>query len=397
MKKEFPWKKVLVLTASHIMVAAIAVCLALVATSASRDPGMRKLEQLAGMIEKYHVDDPNMNRVYDYAAAGMLTGTGDRWSYYISAAEMDAYDERKNNSYVGVGITVQAAEDGSGINVLSVTPGGPAFDGGMLPGDVIISVDGTDVKESDIDQLSDLIRGEEGTTVTIRVTRDTVPMDFTLTRRTIDVKVAEGKMLEGNVGYVKITNFNEKCASETILAVEELVEQGAVCIVFDVRNNGGGYKDELVKILDYLLPKGELFKAVDYLGNEEVDTSDASCVELPMAVLVNGNSYSAAEFFAAALEEYDWAIIGGEPTVGKGHMQVTMELNDGSAAAISIGKYYTPNGVSLADQGGLVPQIQVEVDEETAALIASGLLEPEDDAQLQAVIAVLTQKTEENP
>lgn len=397
MKKEIPWKKILLLTASHIAVAAITVCCVLLMSSAAKDPGQRKLEQIARLIEKYHVDNPSMEQVYDYAAVGMVAGTGDRWSYYISKSEMDAYDQHKNNSYVGVGITVQAREDGAGIDVLSVTPGGPAHEAGMLPGDVIISVGGTDVQKASVDDLSSLIRGEEGTTVTIRVTRDTVPMEFTLKRRTIEVKVAEGKMLEGNVGYVKIANFNEKCASETILAVEELLEQGATCIVFDVRNNGGGYKDELVKVLNYLLPEGDLFRAVDYLGNEEVDTSDADCLRIPMAVLINGESYSAAEFFAAALEEYDWAITGGEPTVGKGHMQVTMDLSDGSAVALSIGKYYTPNGVSLADQGGLVPQIQVEVDEETAALIASDLLEPEDDPQLQAVIKALTAKTEEKP
>lgn len=397
MKKEIPWKKILLLTLSHLMVAVIAVCCALLASAAAKDPGQRKLEQIARLIEQYHVDNPDMEQVYDYAAVGMVTGTGDRWSYYISASEMQSYDEQKNNSYVGVGVTVQASEDGTGIDVLSVTPDGPAHQAGILPGDVIISVDGTDVQQASINDLSGLIRGEEGTQVILRVTRDTVPMEFTLTRRTIEVKVAQGKLLDGNVGYVKIANFNEKCASETILAVEELIEQGATCIVFDVRNNGGGYVNELVKILDYLLPAGDLFKAVDYEGNEEVETSDASCVELPMAVLVNGESYSAAEFFAAALEEYDWAIIGGEPTVGKGHMQVTMALNDKSAVALSIGKYYTPKGVSLADQGGLVPEVHVPVDEETAALIASDLVEPEDDAQLQAVIAALTGKTEENP
>ena len=199
------------------------------------------------------------------------------------------------------------------------------------------------------------------------------------------------------MGYIKITNFNEKCADETIAVIEDLIRQGAEYLVFDVRGNPGGYKDELVKVLDYLLPAGDLFISVDYAGNREVDRSDEACLEMPMAVLVNGDSYSAAEFFAAALEEYDWAIVGGMPTVGKGHMQVTMDLNDGSAVALSIGEYYTPNGVSLEDQGGLVPEIQVEVDEKTAALIESDLLPPEEDAQLQAVIAALTGKTEEKP
>ncbi len=397
MEKKSTWKKVLILTATHIGVAAIAVCVALILSSVTKDPQLRKLEQLARMIDTYHVDNPDMGNVYDYAAAGMVAGTGDRWSYYISTSQMASYEQQKNNSYVGVGITVQQREDDQGMDILSVTPGGPAHEAGVLPGDVVVKVDGKDAKTVGVAALSDRIRGEEGTQVTLTVTRDGTTMDFVLTRRTIEVKVAEGKLLDGNVGYVKIANFNEKCASETILAVEKLIEQGATSLVFDVRNNPGGYKDELVKVLDYLLPAGDLFKSVDYQGREEIDTSDDSCVKMPMAVLVNSESYSAAEFFAAALEEYDWAITGGDPTVGKGHMQVTFELADKSAVALSIGKYYTPKGVSLADQGGLVPQIHTPVDEETAALIASDLLEPEQDAQLQAVIAALTGKSQENP
>ena len=397
MKKQFPWIKTLVLTATHLGAVALAVCLTLVLSNAAKDPGQKKLEQIAKYIQRYHVDNPDMNDVYDYAAAGMVAGTGDRWSYYISAAEMDSYNASQKNEYVGVGITVQNREDETGIDVLTVTPGGPAHEAGILPGDVIVAVDGTDVKTATTTELSGKIKGEENTDVEITVLRDGEEVQFTVTRRRIEVAVATGKLLDGNVGYIKITNFNEKCADETIAVVEDLIRQGAEYLVFDVRGNPGGYKDELVKVLDYLLPEGDLFVSVDYTGNREVDRSDEACLEMPMAVLVNGNSYSAAEFFAAALAEYDWAIVGGAPTVGKGHMQVTMDLNDGSAVALSIGEYYTPGGVSLEDQGGLVPEIQVEVDEKTAALIESDLLPPEEDAQLQAVIAALTGKTEEKP
>ena len=128
---------------------------------------------------------------------------------------------------------------------------------------------------------------------------------------------------------------------------------------------------------------------IDYLGNEEVATSDESCLEMPMAVLINGDSYSAAEFFAAALEEYDWAITVGEPTVGKGKFQTVFELNDGSAVGLSIGKYFTPDGISLSDQGGLIPQIPVDVDEETAAEIYGGLLPLEEDPQVLAALDAL--------
>lgn len=395
MEKQFPWKKILILAATHLGVFLLAVCMTLVLSNAAKDPGQKKLEQIAKYIQRYHVDDPDMNDVYDYAAAGMVAGTGDRWSYYISAAEMDAYEASQKNEYVGIGVTVSYREDETGIDVLTVTPGGPAHGSGILPGDVIVAVDDADIGTVTVAQLSGKIKGAENTDVRITVLRDGEKMEFIITRKRIEVAVATGKLLDGNVGYVKITNFNEKCSEQTIAAIEDLIRQGAEYLVFDVRGNPGGYKDELVKVLDYLLPAGDLFVSVDYAGNREVDYSDEDCLQMPMAVLVNGDSYSAAEFFAAALEEYDWAIVGGSPTVGKGHMQITMDLDDGSAVALSIGEYFTPGGVSLEDQGGLVPEFTVEVDDETAALIESDLLPPEDDAQLQAVIAALTGKTQE--
>ena len=207
-------------------------------------------------------------------------------------------------------------------------------------------------------------------------------------RQRLTYKVAEGKMLPGNVGYVMITNFNDHCADHTIAAIDDLVEQGAESLVFDVRYNGGGYVTELVEILDYLLPEGLLFRSVED-GKTEDYESDDSCLELPMAVLVNGSSYSAAEFFAAALREYDWAIVAGEPTTGKGYFQNTFNLGDGSAVGLSVGQYYTPKGVSLQEVGGLTPDVVVEVDEETAALIYAQLLDPMEDPQLQAAIKAM--------
>jgi carboxyl-terminal processing protease len=170
--------------------------------------------------------------------------------------------------------------------------------------------------------------------------------------------------------------------------VEQLMEQGAVAIIFDVRYNGGGYAEEMVKLLDYLLPKGDLFRTVDFMGVEDVDKSDAACVELPMAVLVNGSSYSAAEFFAAALREYEWATVVGEKTSGKGHFQVTYPLSDGSAVGLSIGKYFTPKGQCL-EGVGLTPDVPVAVDEETAYAIYAGTLDPMEDPQILAAVEAL--------
>ena len=196
-------------------------------------------------------------------------------------------------------------------------------------------------------------------------------------------------MLEGNVGLVTITNFDARCAEETIAAIESLLDQGAEKLIFDVRNNPGGYKSELVKVLNYLLPEGDLFRSEYYNGSDYTDTSDAKCLEIPMAVLMNSESYSAAEFFAAALEEYEAAVTVGEQTIGKGYFQTTIELSDGSAVGLSVGKYYTPKGVCLAEVGGLTPNVPVEVDEETFADIYAGLLEPAEDPQIQAAIDAL--------
>jgi carboxyl-terminal processing protease len=327
----------------------------------------------------------------DAAAAAMVDSLGDRWSYYMTKADYAAYMEQMTNSYVGVGMIVQLNEEGYVTN-LRVEEGGPAKEAGVQAGDTLIAVEGQDIKGLDIDETKNRVRGEEGTRVSVTVLREGKELTLEVERRLVETQVAKGQMLEGSVGLVTIVNFDSRCAEESIAAIEALVSQGATALIFDVRNNPGGYKHELVKLLNYLLPQGDLFRSLSYDGKSTVDTSDAGCLELPMAVLINGNSYSAAEFFAAALEEYDWAITVGQPTTGKGYFQSTYQLSDGSAAALSIGKYFTPNGVSLAEVGGLVPTIVVEVDEDTGALIYGDLLDPSEDPQIQAAVAHLTGK-----
>ena len=220
------------------------------------------------------------------------------------------------------------------------------------------------------------------------VERDGKRLDITATRKTVQVAVATARMLGGHIGLITITNFDARCFDETKAAIESLLADGAVALIFDVRNNPGGYKHELVAVLDYLLPEGPLFRSEFYTGEEIVDESDQDCLEIPMAVLVNGNSYSAAEFFAAALSEYEAAIVVGQQTYGKGYFQTTIHLNDGSAVGLSVGRYTTPKGVSLAGVG-ITPDVVVEVDDETFSEIYAGILEPEDDPQIQAAIDAL--------
>ena len=374
---------------SYILVAALASALTLAMTY---DPDDRpsKLDQLERILLERFIGEKDQTAMEDAAAKAMVESLGDRWSHYMSATAYRDYKERMANSYVGIGITIQAREDQIGFDVLKVNENGPADQAGMLAGDILIGVEGQSVEGMNPDQARDLVRGKENTQVSITVLRNGEEMTLSVTRMQVQTPVATAKMLEGNVGLVTIVNFDSRCASETIAAIEQLLEDGAEKLIFDVRNNPGGYADELVKVLDYLLPKGELFRTVDYRGKESVDRSDAKCLEgVPMAVLVNGNSYSAAEFFAAALSEYEAAVVVGEPTTGKGYFQVTYELVDGSAVGVSIGKYFTPKGKSLAEEGGIVPDVEVSVDEETFAKIYAGTLDPMEDPQILAAIGAM--------
>ena len=379
------WKRILLISVSYILVAAVASACTLFLWGAKNN----KLAELESIIENKFIGDADMEQARDAAAAAMVDAIGDRWSYYISAEDYAAHLENKNNAFVGVGITISRQEEGDGYDILEVSPGGSAQEGGILPGDLLIEVEGQSTSEMTMEEVKRVVRGEIGTEVTLTVLRGEEILSFTLERREIRVEVAKGQMLSGNVGYVKIANFNTNCADETIEAVEALLEQGAQGLIFDVRNNPGGYVDEMLEVLDYLLPKGVLYRDLDYLGNEGEERSDASCLELPMAVLVNEDSYSAAEFFAAAMQEFEWAAIVGQHTTGKGHYQNTLRLSDGSAVNLSTGKYFTPSGKNLTETGGITPDIVEEVDEETASLIYSEALEPEKDPQIQAALSAV--------
>ena len=346
-----------------------------------------KLDQVQAMIEERYIGEADVAAMEDAAAAAMVAAIGDRWSGYIPASEYQDYLDRSRNSYVGVGMTIRALEDA--FEVIQVEPTGPAAEAGVQAGDVVVAVFGQPVAGMTASDLSAQVKGEAGTTVELTFARGEEELTFTIERREIQTTVAEGEMLEEGIGLVTIHNFDARCADETIAAIEDLLDQGAEKLIFDVRGNPGGYADELVEVLDYLLPEGPLFRSEYYTGRVTVDESDADCLDIPMAVLMNGDSYSAAEFYAAALEEYEAAITVGQPTTGKGYFQTTTRLRDGSALRLSVGKYTTPNGVSLAEVGGLVPNIQVDVDEETYMLILAGTLEPENDPQIQAALEAL--------
>ena len=338
--------------------------------------GLSLLEGLYSVNSRF-VGEYDETQVVDSALSGMVDGLGDRWSYYLTEEEYEAQNQRRTNQYVGIGVTVNY-ESEDGLTIVEVTEGGPAEAAGLQSGEVITAVDGFSLAGEARYEGAERIQGEEGTTVTLEVLgTDGEARTVEVTRASLDSDPVTAKMLEGNVGYVALANFYDHSADRLKEEVTRLQEEGAEALVFDMRNNGGGYLSELTEMLDFLLPEGPIFISRDRAGNEEVTQSDAACVDLPMVVLVNANTYSAAEFFAAELQEQGVAVIVGEPTSGKGYSQQTFALPHGGAMAISTGAYFTGSGTSLIGTG-------LTLDREV-------YLTDEGDAQLEAALDLLEQ------
>lgn len=380
-------KEKLLKAGSYVLVAMLATFVTLTLMRPVQMP-MSKLDQLENLIDSRFIGEADPVALEDAAAAAMVKATGDRWSYYIPASRYGQYEEQMNNSYVGVGVTILRSEENDGFLIQTVNPGSPAEEAGVMVGDILVKVEEQSVVDLTAGEVHDLVRGEEGTYVSMVFLRQGDAVSLSVERRKLQTQVASYEMLGNKVGLVTIKNFDTRCAQETISAIEALLNRGAEKLIFDVRNNPGGYAHEMVKVLDYLLPEGELFRSQTYDGKESVDKSDAKCLDVPMAVIVNGSSFSAAEFFAAVLQEYEAAAVVGENTVGKGYFQNTIRLSDGSAVSLSIGKYFTPGGVSLAEVG-ITPDIRSVVNEEMALAIRNGLLPPEKDPQVQAAVRAL--------
>ena len=354
------------------------------------EEGSVRLQSLLAAIEDNYIGDVDLDAVYDAALAGAVAGLDDRWSYYMTAEEYASYQDYTANQYKGIGVTIVKDDETGGFSIVSVSADSPAAEAGLEAGDIILAVDGTDVTTGGTAELKALISADYESEALITVLRpDGATEDVSVLCRDIASVPVSYELLDGSVGYVRIENFESGAASAAKEAVNDLLAQGALAFVLDVRDNPGGYVSEMVELLDLFLPEGDVFVRVDKDGTEQVETSDAYCLDYPLAVLINENSISAAEFFAAALDEYEVAVTVGQPTTGKSRSQITIELADGGALHISRYRYYTPNRVDLAETGGLVPDVSVELPEDREQSYLSGLLAPADDAQVQTAADLL--------
>ena len=342
-----------------------------------------KLKSVADIVDKYYVGEYEESEAIEVALAGYVAGLGDKWSAYYTAEQTAAVEEDEANQYVGIGVTYSTAPENL-YQITAVTAGGPADKAGILPGDKLVSAAGVEVSSLQTgDDLAALVKGEIGTMVTIVVEREGQNLTFDITRDVIYTYSVTSRMLENGVGYIAIADFDSNVDDEFRQHLSALQEQGAKGFVFDVRNNPGGYVSVMHDMLDGLLPEGPVITMVDKAGAEMPLTSDAKMLEMPMVVITNEYSVSAAEFFAAALQEYDMATVVGTKTSGKGYSQQTFDLSDGSSVHISTTRYYTPKGNSLAETG-VTPDVLVELPLEDLNLLLSGKLEDADDEQLQA-------------
>ncbi|MDR1736985.1 MAG: S41 family peptidase [Oscillospiraceae bacterium] len=340
------------------------------------------LEAKAAILEQF-VEEVDAKALDDGAVRGMVAALGDRWSLYLTAEEYERL-LNQNSSFVGIGITAEPdnADAPQALLVVEVFPSSPAEGVGLMPGDEIVAVEGERVGQLGYEEATERIRGAEDTIVRITVRRDGVERDYTIRRRPVERSLIHSEIVDGDIGYIRIQAFDTGARvnddfQEAVKRIQDFEVKG---LILDVRDNPGGDVEVLSSMLDLLLPEGRLITLEYRDGREKAYDSAESSVNLPMAVLINGESVSAAEFFAACLAEYNWAVTVGEATNGKGFAQTDIKLFDDSAIHLSVLRYYTPNHISLAGVG-LTPDYTVAQTGSVADLAT--------DSQFQKALEVL--------
>lgn len=348
-----------------------------------------KIRQIEEMLDTYYVEDYDKELAEELMYTGLVAGVGDPYTYYLSADSLAEQVEKNSGHFVGIGVEIYAGDDGY-IVVSSVTPGGPAEAAGILAEDKITEVDGESIIGKTAADVSALVKGEEGTDVTLTIFRESTGevLEKTVTRQDIQVQTVSWRMMDDNIGYISITNFRENTHNQFKEALDTLEAEGMEKLVLDLRNNTGGLVKSAHEIGEELLPEGIMVYTMDKEGNREDTLCDDVYNDVPMVVLVNGNSASAAEILAGAIQDTGRGELIGTTTFGKGLVQRLFTLPDGSGLNVTIQKYYTPNGTSIHGVG-ITPDYEVELPEEYAQQTN---IPAEADTQLQKAVEVLSEK-----
>lgn len=320
-----------------------------------------KLNAIDSVLESFYFGDVDDETAKDNIYKAYLSSYGDKYTMYYTADEYKALKESTKGKFYGIGAVCQLSGEG-GVLLVDVYDNGAGYQAGLRSGDRVVNVDGRDITDMELSSAVALIKGDKGTSVTLEVIRGTERLTFSAVRDAVEAKTVSYTLLDNNIGYLSISQFEEVTTKQFKAAVEDLQSQGMKGLVIDIRNNPGGLLDTVVGMLKYMLPDGLIVYTEDKQGNrKEYKGQDNDEFNLPLAVIVNGNSASASEIFAGAIQDYGKGTIIGTQTYGKGIVQTVKPLTDGSAIKFTIAKYFTPKGQDIHGKG-VTPDMVVEYD-----------------------------------
>lgn len=359
-----------------------------VQVSSKTDTIATTLASFRKIIDEKFLGEIDEENLLTETIKGYINGLDDPYTEYMTKEEMEEFTQDVMGNFTGIGIYLTKDTEKNVIVVLSPIKDSPAYNAGILPGDIITKVDGVSYTGDDLTEASNKIRGEVGTTVKLEILRDDQTLEIEVTRETIKINHVESKVLDNNIGYIEFTSFDEGCSDEFKEKLEELKSQNIESLIIDIRNNGGGLVEEALEIADFIVEKDStLLITVDKNGEEEIDkASQDPIIDVPIIVLTNSNTASAAEILAGALKDNGKATIVGKTTYGKGVIQELLTLTDGSGLKITTNEYYTPNRNKI-NNIGITPDVEVELDEELENQLT---IEESQDTQLQKAIELLS-------
>lgn len=328
------------------------------------------------------IDDQDME---EYMYKGLMASLGDPYSAYYTSEEYEELNAETTGSYQGIGVVMQQDADTGEVKVLRCYEGGPGAEAGLLPEDVLIQVNRENIAGMELSEVVDLVKSSEGGTASLIISREGESdyLEINVPLEEVNIPVVEYEMLEDNIGYISIYEFTGQAVSQYEEAFEELQSQGMKRMIIDVRNNPGGLLTSVCDLLEDMLPEGLMVYTEDKDGKRQEYTCDGENeLEMPLVVLVNGNSASASEIFAGAIQDYGTGTIVGTTTFGKGVVQSLIPFTDGSAIKTTTAKYYTPSGRCIHGTG-IEPDVEVEL---TEGLEQKSELTYEEDNQLQTAV-----------
>lgn len=320
-----------------------------------------KVAALSSFIQDNYIDDVDVSALQEGLYKGLVDGLGDEYSKYYSPAEAETFKSYVTGEFCGLGAVLTVNEAGE-VVVLKVYDGSSAQEIGLERGDVIVAADDKFASSMELSEFTTFTKGEEGSSFTLTYRHGEETRQTKVTRKKVTIPSVSHKMLEGGIGYIEISEFSNNTYSEYMKAIEDLKAQGARGIIFDLRFNGGGLVDSAVNVLDEILPKCKIVSLqIKNQPDTVFESDDEKKLDMPIAVLVSGRTASAAEIFAAAIKDNNYGTLIGYKTFGKGVVQSSSSLQDGSVISVTSGKYYTPNGESIHKKG-IEPDIQLEFD-----------------------------------